>query len=264
MFFISIIRNAIYEKYSWNNKSHWSKVKKEKILLPTIEGKIDYKFIDNFIKELEAQRIAKLEAYLTATGLKDFNLTKEEDLAIRRLLNDKSLSLNWEKYKIKDLFEGFNGNFDIQKKHINNKGIFVVSSGLTNNGIIGKTDVNAKVFNKNTITIDMFGNAFYRNFDYKMVTHARVFSMKTLFYMSIKTGLFLSSSLKFLKEKFNYDYMCTWEKASNEEIILPTKNEKIDFEFMETLISAVQKLVIKDVVRWADQKIELTKQIVQQ
>ena len=31
---------------------------------------------------------------------------------------------------------------------------------------------------------------------------------------------------------------------------------------METLISAVQKLVIKDVVEYADRKIEATKQII--
>lgn len=46
--------------------------------------------------------------------------------------------------------------------------------------------------------------------------------------------------------------------------MLPTKDGKIDFEFMELLVSAVQKLVIKDVVLYADEKIQSTKKIVKE
>lgn len=43
-----------------------------------------------------------------------------------------------------------------------------MSAVLPNHGIIGKTDKKAKVIDKNTITVDMFGNAFYRDTDYKI------------------------------------------------------------------------------------------------
>jgi hypothetical protein len=36
---------------------------------------------------------------------------------------------------------------------------------------------------------------------------------------------------------------------------LPTKNKKPSYELMQTLISAIQKLVIKDVVLYVDEKI---------
>ena len=56
------------------------------------------------------------------------------------------------------------------------------------------------------------------------------------------------------------------ENATNKlpelKIFLPTKDGKIDFAFMETFISAIQKLVIKDVVIWADKKIDATKQVI--
>lgn len=45
-------------------------------------------------------------------------------------------------------------------------------------------------------------------------------------------------------------------------IQLPIKNSKPDYDVMETFISAIQKLVIKDVVLYADKKIEATKRIV--
>lgn len=40
----------------------------------------------------------------------------------------------------------------------------------------------------------------------------------------------------------------------NTEIKLPAKNEEIDFEFIEIYISAIQKLVIKNLLLYIDQK----------
>ena len=48
------------------------------ISLPTKKGEPDFAFMESFVAELEAERIAELEAYLVATGLKDYTLTKEE------------------------------------------------------------------------------------------------------------------------------------------------------------------------------------------
>jgi len=109
-------------------------------------------------------------------------------------------SVEWGEFKLGDLFEGTNGDFDIQKNHINGLGSYVITAGLTESGILGKTDIYAKVFDKKTITIDMFGNAFFRQFKYKMVTHARVFSLKPKFKITEKQGLFLANSFHFLNK----------------------------------------------------------------
>jgi len=50
-----------------------------------------------------------------------------------------------------------------------------------------------------------------------------------------------------------------WNVVKNKYIQLPIKNDKPDFEIMETFISAIQKLVIKEVVLYADRKIAATK-----
>ena len=44
--------------------------------------------------------------------------------------------------------------------------------------------------------------------------------------------------------------------------MLPVKDGKPDYDAMETFISAVQKLVIKDVVMYSDKKIAATKGVV--
>ena len=75
-------------------------------------------------------------------------------------LNEKLGTVKWGEYKLGELFESSNGDYDIQKEHINGLGEYVITSGLANNGILGKTDVAAKVFQAGTITVDMFGASF--------------------------------------------------------------------------------------------------------
>lgn len=49
--------------------------------------------------------------------------------------------------------------------------------------------------------------------------------------------------------------------VKGKHICLPEKDGKIDFALMETFISAIKKLAIKDVVLYSDRKIAATKTI---
>jgi len=149
-------------------------------------------------------------------------------------------SVEWGEYKLGDLFESSNGDFDIQKTHINDLGTYVITAGLSNNGVLGKSDVQAKIFKKGSITIDMFGAAFYRQFDYKMVTHARVFSLQPKKMVSNSQGLFMVNSLHFLSSMFGYENMCSWSKIKDETIQLPARNGEIDYEFMDRFIAELK------------------------
>ncbi|KAA6495710.1 restriction endonuclease subunit S [Helicobacter pylori] len=162
-------------------------------------------------------------------------------------LSSQLNAIKWGEFKLGDLFEAGNGDFDIQKRHINHKGEFVITAGLSNNGVLGQSDIKAKVFESHTITIDMFGCAFYRSFPYKMVTHARVFSLKPKFKINHKIGLFLSTLFFGYPKKFGYENMCSWVKIKNDKVILPLKPtakiqtlEDIDFDFMEKFIAELE------------------------
>ncbi|GAA7534062.1 restriction endonuclease subunit S [Helicobacter pylori] len=163
-------------------------------------------------------------------------------------LSSQLNAIKWGEFKLGDLFEASNGDFDIQKRHINHKGEFVITAGLSNNGVLGQSDIKAKVFESHTITIDMFGCAFYRSFPYKMVTHARVFSLKPKFEINHKIGLFLSTLFFGYPKKFGYENMCSWAKIKNDKVILPLKPtanaqtlEAIDFDFMEKFIAELEQ-----------------------
>ena len=160
-------------------------------------------------------------------------------------LNDKLKSVEWGEYRIGQLFTSSNGDFDIQKKHINGQGDYVITSGLADNGILGKSNIPARLFDQSTITIDMFGNVFYRQFRYKMVTHARVFSLTPIISITDRQGLFLVNSLKYLRKEFSYNNMCSWEKIKSKYIKLPIKNNHIDFDFMEKFMAELESERLK-------------------
>lgn len=162
----------------------------------------------------------------------------------------------WKEFRIGDWFDGENGDFDIKQEHINGKGTITITSGLENYGILGKTDVNAKIIDSNTITIDMFGNALYRPYEYKMVTHARVFALKPKFKMTNHIGLFLSSILFFLKDKFSYSHMCSYNKIKDKKIKLPSKNGEPDWNFMEKYIQEIEKKYIDKVDKYNQENIQ--------
>jgi hypothetical protein len=73
----------------------------------------------------------------------------------------------------------------------------------------------------------------------------------------------MSSFRKAILEK-NYDYGTKFNrgKINITKIQLPTINNEIDFVLMKTFISAIQKLIIKEVVLYTDNKIATTKSIV--
>ena len=71
--FISAMINRRFDGlFSYGSQLSSSKLKNNsfKIQLPIRNGEIDFAFMESFMAELEAERLAELEAYLLATGLK--------------------------------------------------------------------------------------------------------------------------------------------------------------------------------------------------
>ena len=226
-----------------------------KIKLPTKNGEIDFEFMEKFITELEAERIVELDAYLTAAGLKDFILTDEEEFVLENLN-----SCILKKFLLKDLFnEIYQGRRLKKDDQISGKIPFVMS-GVTNCGVVGYISNPVASFPKNSITVDIFGNTFYRNYDFGAGDDTGVYWNSEKNY-SAKTMLFFATAIqKFLTGKFSYGKKLRSSQSKNFEIYLPTKDGEIDYEFMEKFITAVQKIIIADVVKYSEEKISAYRQ----
>ena len=135
----------------------------------------------------------------------------------------------------------------MQQKDVNGKGTYFINSGVEAQGIKGKTDRIAKIFKGNTITIDFWGNAYYRDFEYKMATHNHVFSLDGNVIRNRIVGLYLVSSMSYMRKLFSYNNMGTWTKIKELTIELPiNENDEIDFHYMEARIRELEEARIRE------------------
>ncbi len=145
------------------------------------------------------------------------------------------------------MFSAQTGDTDLQQKDINGKGTYFINSGVEGQGIKGKTDRKAKIFGSNTITIDFWGNAYYRDFEYKMATHNHVFSLTGDVIKNRIVGLYIVTTMSYMKKLFSYNNMGTWSKIKEQYIHLPvTQTGKIDFAFMESRIREMEESRIRE------------------
>jgi hypothetical protein len=241
---------------TWNDKFPKEQVKLAKIHLPIKNGQIDFAFMESFIAELEAERMAELEAYLLATGLSDTTLTAEEEGALEAFE-----SVGWGRFNLEKLFGKSTRGKRLKSDDRISGDLPFVTAGETDEGISAFISNEVTVFQKNTATIDMFGSAKYRNYQYGCDDHIAVVhteKVPKLASIFVTTAIHKSAHTG----KFDYGRNFYAKDADELNIHLPVKNGKPDFGFMESLISAIQKLVIKDVVLYADRKIAATQSVI--
>jgi hypothetical protein len=256
LYMTGVISKAIYGNYEWTNKAGWEKVKNQIIKLPIKNGEIDFDFIESFVAELEAQRVAELESYLQVTGLKDYELTEEEENALTQYYN-----WTWQTFNLKSLFGKSTRGKRLKSADRIKGNLPFVTAGETNEGISDFIGNNVEIFSDNTTTIDMFGSAKYRNYKYGGDDHIAVVHTEHLHkYASI----FVTSAIHKSSHngQFNYSNNFYASDADELNIVLPIRNNRPNYDSMSLLISAIHKLVIKDVVKYADNKISATRKVI--
>lgn len=218
---------------------------------------IDFDFMESFIRELEEERIRELNAYLLATGLKDYALSAEEEKALEAFKTVK-----WREFEFKQIFNNIKQGRRLKKEDQKEGTIPFVMSGTTNTGVVGYISNPVASFPSNSITVDIFGNTFYRNFDFGAGDDTGVYWNDKENYSKDEMLFFTAAMGKSLFGKFDYGNKLRSSQSFDIKMQLPTKNNKPDYATMETFIKAVEKLVIKDVVLYADSKIKATKNVV--
>ena len=215
------------------------------------------------------ERIKELEAYLQATGLRDYQLSAEENRVLAEfndlIENPHTHTHRLMKFRIGDLFEIETGSL-LSSAELFEGETYRVSAKSDNNGILGsfssKNLPNARHF-ENFITVNFFGDSFYHPYEASVEMKVHTLKIKNQDFTR-SSGLFISSVIrKVFFGIYGYGNQLSSSKLKNGEffIQLSAKNSQPDFEFMETFIRAVEKLAIADVVKWLDAQIEATKQV---
>ena len=259
LFLVGAITKTIYGNYAWTNKAGWERIKNDTISLPvTSTGEIDFECMESFIRELEEERIRELQSYLAVTGLSDYTLTAEEQASLKAFD-----ILEWQEFNVESLFGKSTRGKRLKSDDRIEGDLPFVTAGEADEGISAFISNEVEVFSKNTTTIDMFGSAKYRNYDYGADDHVAVVHTENL---PKHAAIFVTTSCHKSAHngQFNYGHNFYAKDADTLDIMLPVKDGKPDYDTMETFISAVQKLVIKDVVQYADKKIAATKEVTHQ
>lgn len=226
------------------------------ISLPIKNNDIDFSFIDKFIAELEAERLAELEAYLSITGLKDYELTEEEQKALEDY--DK---IEWTEYNLEKLFGKSTRGKRLKSEDRLPGHLPFVTAGEAEEGVSAFIGNDVTVFSENTTTIYMFGSAKYRNYKYGGDDHVAIVHTENV---PKYAAIFITSAIHKVSHCGKFDYSKNFYAKDADElyISLPSVKGSINFKIMEIISSAIHKLVIKDVVLHADKKIDATKEII--
>ena len=240
-----------------------------KIQLPAKIGKIDFEFMESFMAALEAERIADLEAYLLATGLKDYTLTEEEEKVLGNFKN-----IAWGEFRLGNLFEKVETKKlpfkaeELPKQTTDNYTLPCLTSSFRNQGLNYFVPKNGATILKNVISIpsnsDIY-RAYFQSNEFTVLSDAYAIRWVLNGVKLLPNQyLFAVQCINQVTDLSIYSYknkLGGWNIVKNKYIQLPIKNDKPDYEIMETLISAIQKLVIKEVVLYADRKIGATKTV---
>lgn len=220
--FIATVLCQERPKYSFGRK--WKTHLKDTVIkLPqTIEGFPDWDFMEQYIKSLN-----------------------HKPLTTQNRSSQHPLNINcWQEFKVGDYFDVYLSSGDLKIDACEPGKIPLVSSGATNNGIVGyideKGDGKAQIFKANSITVDMFCNAFYQNNDYYAVSHGRVNILYPKFKCNPLIGCFICSVINNERFKYSYGRAVYSDEISRMVINLPTTSGNVpDFNFMENYIKSL-------------------------
>ena len=270
LFIGTLINNLSYGGYSaYPTKES---LKNDSIQLPTKNGEIDFDFMDAYISELEEERISELVTYLKISDLDNYELSKDEKQVIKDFSNIK-----WKDYQIGKLFKKIKTKKlpykakNLPKEPMGEYILPVLTSSFMNQGLNYYIPKAETTILKNVISIpsnsDVY-RAYYQSREFTVLSDAYAIEWKDK-EKNIEPNeyLFTVSSINKVTDLPIYSYknkLGGWNVVKNKHIKLPVNSyDEIDFEYMKKFIQAIKKLVIKDVVLYADKKIKVTKKVVE-
>nr|WP_239415428.1 restriction endonuclease subunit S [Streptococcus sobrinus] len=267
-----VVINRALSKYSgYSSYPTLSSLKKEIILLPVCNNQIDFEFMDTFVAELEAERVAELSAYLKVSGLDNYELSLEERSALREYE-----TIEWKEYTIGSLFSRISTKKlpykakDLPSEITDKFDLPCLTSSFKNQGLNYYVPRNDATILKNVISIpsnsDVY-RAYFQSREFTVLSDAYVIQWNdTERELSNYQYLFMVRAINKVTDLPIYSYKMKlggWNIVKDKRIALPVVGDKIAFDFMEHYVKVISKLAIKDVVQYTDKRIEATKEVVE-
>ncbi|EES2597461.1 type II restriction endonuclease subunit R [Escherichia coli] len=272
LYVASMINKALKGRFNYGQQLSSSKLRDGEyfISLPVKNNEIDWFFMDNYIEELEAAHIEELEAahieeleaYLIAAGLSDYQLTEKDYLILEHFKN-----IEFSGFPVTELFSVCNTGNILSRDIIENSGdVPYLCASRDNNSVSSYIAYDDSLLEKGncifiggkTFVVTYQERDFFSNDSHNLRLYVNNEDGRTKFaYLGIISCIYRSIS-----HKYSWGDSVSNRKIKNDVIWLPVKNKSPDFCYINDLISVVHKLVIKDVVQYAERKMNAYRQAI--
>ncbi|HEP1290476.1 TPA: restriction endonuclease subunit S [Streptococcus pyogenes] len=270
--FTANLFKKIREHFNYGNPMSSNKLRMEKIILPFLDGELAFSYMEDYIKVLEAERIETLEAYLLVSGFKDYELTKEEEDALEVFDTQE-----WQDFRMGDLFDRVKTKKlpykakELPKEPQGEYSLPALTSSFMNQGLNYYVPKEGATVLQNIISIpsnsDVY-RAYFQSQEFTVLSDAYAIDwIGSDRPLRPNDYLFIVPSINKVTDLPIYSYknkLGGWNVVKDKMIKLPVNERgEIHFDYMVTLVQAIKKLAIKDVILYADKQIEATKEVVQ-
>ena len=213
--------------------------------------------------------IAELYAYLKVSGFDNYKLSAQELMALEKIKD-----ITWGEERIGKLFDKIKTKkLPYKAKELPNAatGDYVLpclTSSFQNQGLNYYAPKDGATVLKDVITIPQNSDvyrAYFQSNEFTVLSDA--YAIDWIYDDSKLTRnqyLFMVMCINKVTDLPIYSYknkLGGWNVVKDKYILLPKTKGEIDLDFMNDFISAIIKLAIKDVVLYADRKIQATKDV---
>ena len=226
LYIVSVLDKLLTSKYSYEDKISPEKIRNEVILLPPSDThEPDWDYMENYMKSIENNVLARLTALETAKDTEKKKIDTSE----------------WKEFKVGDLFTQERGKESAPNQ--NDDGLCPLIKETSINNGFDRNVIPTSIINGNCITVSVnyASTVFYQPASFCASVNILVLRNPNL---SMYSGLFISSILSTLHAKYDYTYKISKDRLNEEMIKLPaTPSGDPDWAYMENYMKGIENKV---------------------
>ncbi|CAM3563130.1 restriction endonuclease subunit S [Paenibacillus lupini] len=258
LYLITVLKKELKSRYAYGIKATNVRIRESVIQLPVKDAtsaEPHWEYMEKYVKRIEEKYVERIDGCFHRLGFGNY-----EDVLLQdydEYILNKHANSNFSTFKLEELFDTIKRGKRITSFDRIPGNLPFITAGVEKMGLsdfISNPEV--EVFPENSLTIDMFGNTFYRNYKYGADDHVAVLYNSTTEY-SKKVLLYIQPNInKSIAGKFSYSRNFYASDAPEVEIKLPVdESGNINMKLMEDYISVIEKKVVRNLRKNIDERI---------
>ena len=210
------------------------RLKRQKIMLPVSGDEINYKYMENFVKNIEQKQIKNILKYL--------------DEYIMYNYFDK---VDWKEFFLDEICNIRSG-VRLTKVNMNEGKMPFIGATDSNNGITNFVSNTNKSLDENVLGVNYNGSVvenFYRPYECIFSDDVKRISFKDDEGQNKYCYLFLKQMILEQKEKYRYAYKFNGDRMARQKIMMPVdENNAINYVAIEKFIKVKEVNLIVNII----------------